>query len=204
VPSTPSVAAADDRIAERWAAARRRPTAGLRRALDALAGALPAAAAVLDVGCAHGVPVARWLVRRGFRVTGLDVSARLLAVARAEVPHATFVHGDMRTADPGGPFDAVVAWDSVFHVPRAEHAAVFGRFHGWLRPGARLVVSLGGSAWEGTAEMHGEAFFYSGFESDESLRLLGAAGFDVLHAEIDDPSSRGHLAVTASRRADAP
>jgi hypothetical protein len=48
--------------------------------------------------------------------------------------------------------------------------------------------------------MLGETFFYSGHDPAESLRLLRMAGFDILHAEIDDPSSPGHLAVLASRR----
>ncbi|MBV9879682.1 MAG: class I SAM-dependent methyltransferase [Gemmatirosa sp.] len=189
-----------DRIAERWATARttlpRALELLLARALEPL---LPAAA-VLDVGCGSGVPVARWLAARGYRVTGIDASARLLAQARQAVPTATFHCADLRTAAPGGPFDALVAWDVVFHVPRAEHAAVFARFAAWLRPGGRLVLSLGGSAWEGTSEMHGETFFYSGHSPERSLRLLQEAGFEICESAIDDPRSRGHLAIVAQRR----
>jgi cyclopropane fatty-acyl-phospholipid synthase-like methyltransferase len=98
----------------------------------------------------------------------------------------------------GADYDLIVAWDSVFHVPRVDHAALFVRFASWLRPGGRLLLSLGGTAWEGTSEMLGETFFYSGLDPDESLRLLEEAGFAIVHSEIDDPSSRGHLAVVAS------
>lgn len=143
------------------------------------------------------MPVATWLVAQNARVTGLDLSKQLLELARDAVPTANFVLGDMRTAEPGGPFDLVVAWDSVFHVPRADHADVFARFASWLKPRSVLVMSLGGTAWEGTSEMFGEQFFYSGHAPAESLALLAAAGFIVDHFEIDDPSSRGHLAVLA-------
>jgi hypothetical protein len=48
--------------------------------------------------------------------------------------------------------------------------------------------------------MHGETFFYSGDDPEVALRLLTAAGFAVEHWEVDDPDSRGHIAVLAVRR----
>jgi len=190
-----------DRIAERWGNARRVLPPVLGRLLERALGDLPPSPAVLDVGCGSGVPVAAWLVTRGCRVTGLDASAGLLELAARAVPAATLVLGDMRLVEPPDLYDAIVAWDSVFHVPRSDHAAVFGRFARWLRPHGALVLSLSGSTWEGTSEIYGETFFYSGHAPDESLRLLRGAEFEVLHAEIDDPSSRGHLAILARRAA---
>jgi hypothetical protein len=110
------------------------------------------------------------------------------------------VLGDMRTADPGGGFDALVAWDSVFHVLRVDHRAVLRRFRSWLRRGGRALVSLGGSAFEGTCAMHGERFFYSGYDPGEAVRLVAAAGLALVHSELDDLTSRGHLAVLVVAR----
>jgi cyclopropane fatty-acyl-phospholipid synthase-like methyltransferase len=194
------VVEAYDRAAERYAEARGPVSGPFRRLLERLVQPLPAGATILDVGCGHGVP-ARYLVDRGFRVTGLDGSARLLALARATVPEAYFIRGDMRTTDPGGLFDAVLAWDSVFHLPRSDHAAVFANFRSWLEPGGRLLVSLGGSgADEFTSEMLGETFFYSGHAPEAAMRLLEDAGFEIEHWEVDDPSSRGHIAVLGNAR----
>jgi SAM-dependent methyltransferase len=134
-------------------------------------------------------------------LVGLDASARLLALAREAVPGTRFVLGDMRTADPGGAYDAVVAWDSVFHLPREDHQVVFGRFHSWLRAGGRLLLSLGGAAEaELRSEMFGERFTYSAHAPPVAIRLLEGAGFQVDQWEIDDPSSHGHVAVLATRR----
>jgi hypothetical protein len=77
---------------------------------------------------------------------------------------------------------------------------LFERFRGWLLPGERLLMSLGGSAWEGTSEMLGGSFFYSGSEPGESLRLVRMAGFEILMSEIDDASSRAHLVIMAAAR----
>lgn len=188
-----------DRIADAWAASRTTFTPGLERNLAALVASLPPGAAVVDAGCGSGLPVARHLVEVGFHVTGLDASARQLDHARQLVPEATFVHGDLRTAELDGPFDAIVAWDVVFHLPRADHAGVFRRFHDWLQPGGRLLLSAGGSgSGDFTSEMFGVPFFYSGHAPKETLRLLEAAGFRIEHFEVDDPSSRGHVAILAT------
>jgi hypothetical protein len=40
--------------------------------------------------------------------------------------------------------------------------------------------------------------WYSGYDSDESLRLIERAGMSVLHSEIDDPQSRGHFSIIAT------
>jgi trans-aconitate methyltransferase len=196
------VVAAYNRIAAAWRDARVAGSVSLRERalLERLVLPLPAGARILDVGCGPGEPITADLARRGFRLIGLDASERMLELARRAVPAATFLLGDMRTADPAGPFDALVAWDSVFHIPRAEHRRVFARFRSWLCPRGRLLVSLGGSGEAGfTSQMHGETFFYSGHERAEALRMITRAGFQIEHWEEDDPSSRGHIAVLAVR-----
>ncbi len=191
-----------DRAARGWRETR--PDAlypAVARLLEIALEGAPPQPRVLDAGCGAGVPVGRALVERGCRVTGLDASAALLEIARAEVPEATFVHGDMRTVDSsdvGADYDLIVAWDSVFHIPRDDHALVFSRFASWLRGGGRLLLSLGVSGGEFTSEMLGETFFYSGFPPEVSVPMLETVGFTIVHSEIDDPRSRGHFAVVAS------
>ena len=196
-----AVTKAYDRIAEAWRDSRTTGAAQFpeRRLLDQVTTSLLPAAEILDVGCGCGEPIAAYLAGRGFRVVGLDGSERMIDLARKAVPGVEFLLGDMRTAEPGGPFDAIVAWDSVFHIPRSEHPGVFARFRSWLRPSGQLLVSLGGSHSDGfTSEMHGETFFYSGDEPEEALQVLEHAGFRVDHWEVDNPSSRGHIAVIAT------
>src|ERR687896_456143 len=80
-------------------------------ALEDLASLLPSGAAVLDLGCGAGVPVTRWLADRGFAVTGVDVSARQLELARTNVPEGAFLKADMSEVGFGAEtFAAVVAF----------------------------------------------------------------------------------------------
>ena len=55
--------------------------------------ALPATA--LDLACGTGRHATAYLVTRGLDVTGLDLSPKSVKVARAQVPGARFLVGDM-------------------------------------------------------------------------------------------------------------
>ena len=86
-----------------------------------LAGELPARSRVLDVGCGTGRPVAEVLAAVGHLVTGYDVSPKMVEIARAQVPGATFDVADLRTLDqPASSWDAVVACYSLLQLTRAE------------------------------------------------------------------------------------
>ena len=106
----------------------------------------------LDLGCGTGRHVTAPLAAAGFRVTGLDVSARSLDVARQELPTVRFLEGDMATVEfAPGAFDLVTAFYSIIHLPREEHGELLRRVARWLRPGGGLIASLGtscGDAYE--------------------------------------------------------
>lgn len=79
-----------------------------------------AGATLLDAGCGTGA-LAIAAAERGARVTAVDVSPTLLDVARQRTPETLaerieFRAGDMLDADRG-PFDFVVAMDSLIHYP---------------------------------------------------------------------------------------
>ncbi|MGQ0735037.1 MAG: class I SAM-dependent DNA methyltransferase [Acidobacteriota bacterium] len=199
-PEADSVGEGYDRIAEAWQRARTGDSFKERALIERLVAPLPPKARILDLGCGGGEPIGRVLSTLGFDLTGVDVSARLLAYARRAVPGATFLQGDMRTLRVDGQFDAIVAWDSVFHLPREDHAPLFSRFRHWLRPKGRLLLSIGGSDEAGfTSEMWGVRFFYSGHQPAQARGLLAEAGFHIEHWEVDDPTSRGHVAIIALR-----
>jgi cyclopropane fatty-acyl-phospholipid synthase-like methyltransferase len=184
-----------DLIAERWS--RDRAALGFREQpyVDRFLRLAAPGGHILDLGCGSGRPIARYLLDRGYRVTGVDASAEMLRLARANCPEADFVLADFTAAQLPGAYDGIVAWDSVFHLPKAQHATLFRAMHRWLKPGAPVLLSVGGTADEFVAPMFGIDFFYSGHSPDASLALLRDAGFEIVLAEVDDPTSRGHVAA---------
>jgi SAM-dependent methyltransferase len=81
---------------------------------------LPAGCRVLDLCCGTG-QIAKGLVERGYRVTGLDGSEAMLKFARENAPDAEFVHADARSFKLPHRFQAVIsAFDSLNHVMELE------------------------------------------------------------------------------------
>ena len=135
------VEAGYDRIAADYTASKT-PLGTATEALPvALTSGLGAGAVVLDLGCGAGVPVTHWLAAR-FAVTGVDLSARQLALAREYVPGATFRHADMAAVDfPTASPDAVVSLYAIIHLPREEQPALLASVARWLKPGGGFLAT---------------------------------------------------------------
>jgi DNA-binding NarL/FixJ family response regulator len=137
-------------------------------------------AAVLDLGCAAGVPVAAELASR-YRVTGLDISPEHIQQAARNIPHAEFVCADARTVTfPAGHFDAIISLYTFDHIPRDEHRALLGRLRRWLRPDGLLLLSIEDRDEPGTvAQWLGADMYFSMFSADATRQLVRDAGFDI-------------------------
>lgn len=156
--------------------------------LDRFAALLPERGAVLDLGCGMGEPLARWLIERGFAVTGVDSSPSLLALARQRNPDQAWIEGDMRRLDLDRRFDGILAWHSLFHLRAGDQRAMFPRFAAHARPGAALMFTTGPEAGEAIGEWQGEALYHASLEPSEYESLLHANGFAVIARRLRDPA----------------
>ncbi|KAJ7696761.1 S-adenosyl-L-methionine-dependent methyltransferase [Mycena rosella] len=130
---------ADEYLA--WSAPR--PTTTRMKHIDDLLKKLPGSADVLELGCGAGVPCTQVLVEHGLNVTGNDISAAQIALAREHVPKATLIQGDMLALDfAPASFDAVLAFYSIFHLPKEEQALMIEKIRGWLKPGGWLLCNF--------------------------------------------------------------
>jgi SAM-dependent methyltransferase len=143
---------------------------------------LPPNAHVLDIGCGAGVPIAQALAAHA-HVTGVDISPEQIRRARANAPAGEFIEGDIMALDfAPASFDAAVAYYSLFHLPREEHAAFFRRLHGWLRPGGHALLTVSGQAEPAYTEddFFGVTMYWSNWGLEDYVAMLGDAGFTVL------------------------
>jgi trans-aconitate methyltransferase len=139
----------------------------------------------LDVGCGSGGRIITALLDAGFQVTGLDASPAMIKLAAARHPGSHFVHADICEWEPPEEYDAIVAWDSIFHVPYVAQRQVLARLCGALASGGVILFTAGGVDGEISGEMHGRNFYYSSLAEEEYLRILKDRGCKCILLERD-------------------
>jgi 2-polyprenyl-3-methyl-5-hydroxy-6-metoxy-1,4-benzoquinol methylase len=112
---------------------------------DALAAQVPATGRVLDVGCGHGLLALHLALGSGRRrVTGLDVDAGKIAVARAAATAAgaaNLAFGVARPGDrPTGEWDVITIVDILYLLGPDGAAGMVAAAAGALAPGGVLLV----------------------------------------------------------------
>lgn len=160
----------------------------------------PERRAVLDLGCGAGEPIARYLLDAACEVTGVDAAPAMVALCRARFPHATWIEHDMRTLALGRSFDALIAWDSFFHLDAGAQRRIFPIFRDHAAPGALLLFTSGPGAGEAIGELCGEPLYHASLDAAEYRELLADNGFDVLTHRVEDPDCGGHTVWLARAR----
>ena len=140
---------------------------------------------VLDVGCGAGIPTAKFLVNKGIKVTGIDLSDTMLHLARKNVPTAEFIKNDMNELEfKENTFDGVVSVFALFHVPKENHFDIFKKIFEILKPEGILLINTGISESEGKSRFFGVPMFWSNFSPNITLNLVKKAGFSILSEAI--------------------
>jgi SAM-dependent methyltransferase len=188
------VAAGYDAFADRFVAWQRASTGGTRHERVArLLDALPPRPEIVELGVGAGDSTSITLAERS-SLTGVDVSAAMLARARGRLPGARLLQSDLLELDlPDQSCDAVVSLHVLNHVLRDELGPLFGRIARWLRPGGLLLATLGAHdtpGWSG--DWLGAPTFFSGYPQEENERLLREAGLELVESEVEPEPAPGH------------
>ena len=92
------------------------------------------AKSLLDLGCGGGHN--DYTLKNEFEVTGVDISANMLALAKRLNPEVTYLLGDMRTVRLNKTFDAVAIFDSIdYMLTKGDMRAAFITAFTHLKPG---------------------------------------------------------------------
>jgi len=175
---------------------------------DAFYGALKSSNGhLLDLGCGAGEPFGRWFIERGWNVTGVDFSPRMLELANRYVPQMQTLCADMTGVDfPQSTFDAITSIYSLFHVPRAHHLTLFQKWASWLKPQGKVLFTYATHEYTGETEFDGyktfmnEQLFYSHESEATLIHHLETSGLNIISAPKHDIGGETFLWVTAARR----
>jgi SAM-dependent methyltransferase len=196
-----AIASAYDTLAEHWLDDRFNPGDGLRQhrhALGFLTKATPAWA--LNVGCGCNTRFNALFREHGLDIEGVDLSHRMVQLARAADPAVEVHLADICTWRASRRYRFISAWDSIWHVELGQQHALMLGLMDRLEPGGVLIFSAGGlyAPSEHSDSSMGPAVYYSTLGIPGLLRVIEEAGCVLRHLEFDQ-WPQPHLVVIAQR-----
>ena len=182
-----------ERHAMSWDADRRAAAWIDKPCIERFLSLLPRGAAVLDLGCGGGAPVALHIAAKGFHVTGVDSSPTLISLCRTRMPDQEWIVADMRSLALGRRFGGILAWDSVFHLTHEDQRRMFRIFAAHSAADGILMFNAGFSRGESVGSYRGDPLYHASLDPSEYEALMAGFGFELIERSINDPAKGGRI-----------
>ncbi|WP_308462229.1 class I SAM-dependent methyltransferase [Sphingomonas citri] len=158
---------------------------------------LPPGAAILDIGCGSGMPIAAALVADGFTIWGIDPSPRMIAAFRRRLPGMPAACEPAQASDVfGRRFEGAIAVGVLFLLRPADQLALLRRVAGALVPGGHFLFSAPRARAAWTDSLTGGASVSLGVEA--YAVHLADAGLRLLRSERDEGGNDYHETIRAA------
>lgn len=166
-----------------------------RSTFNTFCAALPRNARVLDLGCGPGIPVTRALVRKKFRVTGIDLSEEMVSLARKNVPQATFSRVSITDIPYREEFDGIVASYSLLCLNPKNFRKAAARISRALKKGGFFLLALnepppGHTPKEDVVTILGQRMYSRPYTEREVREIFGKQHLRVVQVERETVRSR--------------
>lgn len=169
--------------------------------LDRALEPVPKGGAVLDLGCGAGDPIARYLIDQGYVVTGVDFAPTMLDICKTRWPDNRWIEADMTRLDLPEKFDAIIGWDSFFHLTPDQQRQTLPRLLRHLNRNGRLLMTVGPRAGEVDGCVEGTQIYSASLAPDEYAAILTKHESELVLFVPEDPSCHGRTVLLAQRNA---
>lgn len=168
--------------------------------LDIIISYLKDGAEILDLGCGMGEPIAKYFVDKGFQLTGIDDSKKMIEIAKKRLPQGTFFVGDMRECDLNKKFDCIIAWHSLFHLSQDDQRRMFKIFEKHIENGGILLFTSGPDAGEIWSDNGGISLYHASLSITAYKELLTNHDFELIKNVVEDEECGGATVWVARYR----
>ena len=136
---------------------------------------------ILDVGCGTGYPIDFFLSERGFRITGIDSSAKMIEkVASLKLKNTEYHVAELFGFRTEEKFDAIIAFDCLWHICHDNQKYIYGTIASLIKKGGYFIFTHGKKDGEIYGEMMGQTFYYSALDAEEVKKILISEGFEII------------------------
>ncbi|MCC3327715.1 class I SAM-dependent methyltransferase [Nocardia abscessus] len=143
---------------------------------------------IADLGCGPG-RITGHLASLGARVFGIDLSPRMVELARVEYPQLSFAQGSVEQLPLGNEvLGGIVAWYSLIHTPPERVPHVLNEFYRVLASKGHVLLAFQTADQPDAVEAFDHKVIRAYRWAPKRLaRLLGAAGFTMIARMVREP-----------------
>jgi ubiquinone/menaquinone biosynthesis C-methylase UbiE len=156
--------------------------------LDLLISRLNKGDTVLDLGCGNGRAV-KYFVDKGFRGIGVDISNKMLHLARKHVSHGKFYNEEFTHIHfKHNSIDSVISFFALNHIPKTEFKKTMKICRKVLKKDGLLLLGMVKGKGEGLfSGFYGKKLqlYGSGYTKKEIIQILQLNGFNILKTGIE-------------------
>lgn len=163
---------------------------------------IPPGSSILDVGCGDGLPIAKMMRERGYKVHGVDRSPKMIAAFRSNFPQFTAECASILECDLSGfSFAAAIAWGVLFHLSARDQELAIAAIVTSLSNGGRFLFTAGKERGQISSPMYGVTFQYISLGSREYAEILQRHNCHLLDEFIDSEQNYYYIAEKMSQPA---
>src|SRR3990167_1954181 len=164
-------------------------------------------ASILDVGCGFG-KISKYLVKKGFDVTGVDFSENMIELSKEQVPTGNFFVKDIKhPLNFKNTFDGVIAIAVLLHIPKNEVTGVLKNITAPLKSKGYFYATVKeirrGDRDEETVKENDYGYdyerFFSYFTLDELKRYVQDIGLKIVYENITSSGKGNWIQIVAEK-----
>jgi 2-polyprenyl-3-methyl-5-hydroxy-6-metoxy-1,4-benzoquinol methylase len=153
---------------------------------------IPRGGEILDLGCGGGEPIDRYLIDRGYRLTGVDIASSMITLARTRFHRHKWIEADMRKfGGESSAYDGIVAWSSLFHLEFEMQEKLIQRMAVWLKRGGVALFNTGPDRSIAIGAFEGEELYHASLSPGEYRAIFAKSSLAVIANRIEDPTCGG-------------
>jgi len=142
-------------------------------------------AKVLDIGCGSNGRIIDEALKNNFEILGIDVSAEMIRIVKEKYPNVMFIKADFNEWTTSKYFDLIIAWDSVFHLPKHLQKDMTIKMCNLLTKNGVLLFTAGGIEGDISGEMKGVLFEYGSLNYSGYLKIIEEMQCKIILMERD-------------------